>query len=90
MTENSAQLGVPDLLSRQYLALLDLSKAIASHRDISNLFHDLACRLKSLFEFKYLGVLLHDGTRDVMRSRSWRPANRPYGKPRLRSRSKGR
>jgi formate hydrogenlyase transcriptional activator len=67
LTENTAKLAVSDLLSRQYLALLDLSKAIASHRDISDLFHDLACRLKSLFDFDYLGVFLHDGTRDVMR-----------------------
>jgi formate hydrogenlyase transcriptional activator len=67
LTDNAARAAVDDLPSRQYLALLDLSKAIASHRDISELFHDLACRLKSLFDFSYLGVFLHDGTRDAMR-----------------------
>ena len=67
MSENTARLAVNGLASRQYVALLELSKAIASHRDIFDLFHDLACGLKSLFDFQYLGVFLHDGTRDVMR-----------------------
>jgi len=34
---------------------------------MSELFHNLACGLKSLFEFRYLGVYLHDPTRNVMR-----------------------
>ncbi|HWO01042.1 MAG TPA: sigma 54-interacting transcriptional regulator [Blastocatellia bacterium] len=67
MSENSARQAVTGLGSRQYVALLELSKAIASHSDISDLFHDLACGLKNLFDFNYLGVFLHDGTRDVMR-----------------------
>jgi formate hydrogenlyase transcriptional activator len=48
--------------------LLELSKAIASHRDQSELFHDIACRLKNLFEFRDLAVMLHDEQRDIMRS----------------------
>ncbi|HSB09884.1 MAG TPA: sigma 54-interacting transcriptional regulator [Blastocatellia bacterium] len=67
MSENTTKRALSDLPSRQYLALLDLSKAIAQHRDISDLFHDLACRLKGLFDFNYLGVYLHDGARNVMR-----------------------
>ena len=67
MSENTAQQAVSGLASRQYLALLELSKAIASHRDIADLFHDLACGLKNLLNFQNLGVYLHDGTGDVMR-----------------------
>jgi hypothetical protein len=34
-----------DLLHSQYQALLEISEAIASHRDLDRLFHDLAPRL---------------------------------------------
>jgi formate hydrogenlyase transcriptional activator len=67
LSENTARIAVSDLPARQYLTLLELSKAIAQHRDISELFHDLACRLKNLFDFNYLGVFLHDAARNVMR-----------------------
>src|SRR5215471_8414029 len=67
MAEMPARLAAAGLPSRQYLALLELSEAIASHRDISELFHDLACRLRNLFEFNYLGLFLHDHERNVMR-----------------------
>ena len=56
-----------DEQTKKYLTLLELSKAIASHRDLSGLFHDLACRLQSLVDFSHLGVLLYDQKRDVMR-----------------------
>ncbi len=65
MPEVAAQFaGLPP---QQYLTLLELSKAIASHRDLSDLFHDLAGRLHLLFDFHFLGVLLHDESRNVMR-----------------------
>jgi formate hydrogenlyase transcriptional activator len=67
MAEMPARIAIADLPSRQYRALLELSEAIAAHRDISELFHDLACRLRNLFEFNYLGLFLHDATRNVMR-----------------------
>ena len=47
--------------------MLELSKAIASHRDLTQLFHDLACRLQMLFKFRTLAVMFHDGSRNVMR-----------------------
>ena len=65
MTEGAAQ--TAGLKPRQYLMLLELSKAIASHRNLSDLFHDLAGRLHDLFDFNYLGVRLHDESRNVMR-----------------------
>jgi formate hydrogenlyase transcriptional activator len=58
---------VADEQTKKYLTLLELSKGIASHRDLSGLFHDLACRLQSLFDFSHLGVIFHDETQNVMR-----------------------
>ena len=40
-----------ELQTQKFLTLLELSKAIASHRDLSELFHDLTCRLRNLFAF---------------------------------------
>ena len=66
MSISTLQVALADEQTKKYLTLLELSKAITSHRELSSLFHDLACRLQSLFEFTHLGVLLHDGTRNVM------------------------
>ena len=52
---------------QQYRTLLELSKAIASHRSLTDLFHDLAERLSNFFDFHYLAVMLHDESRNVMR-----------------------
>jgi formate hydrogenlyase transcriptional activator len=67
MSTTSAQIAGKSLKPEQYLALLELSKAIASHRDLTQLFHDLACRLQMLFKFRTLAVMFHDGSRNVMR-----------------------
>ncbi len=64
---NTAQVAVAELQTKKYLTVLELSKAIASHRDLSGLFHDLACRLQNLFNFRDLGVLLYDKSQNVMR-----------------------
>ncbi len=66
MNTNTAQVPVADVQTKKYLTLLELSKAIASHRDLSGLFHDLACRLQNLFNFRDLGVLLYDKSQNVM------------------------
>jgi formate hydrogenlyase transcriptional activator len=63
----TVQVAVADEQTKKYLTLLELSKAIASHRDLPELFHDVACRLQSLFDFSHLGVLLHDTSRNGMR-----------------------
>jgi len=65
LTPSAAQ--SPDLQLRQYQTLLELSKAIASHRNLPDLLHDLAGRLPRFFDFHNLAVMLHDGARDVMR-----------------------
>lgn len=67
MSENTAQRAIADLPARQYLALLELSKAIASQGGLSELLHDIAGQLRGLFDFNYLAVMLHDCARDVMR-----------------------
>jgi formate hydrogenlyase transcriptional activator len=67
VSRTTGQATVADEQNKKYLTLLELSKAIASHRELPALFHDLACRLKSLFVFSHLGVFLHDSTDNVMR-----------------------
>jgi len=63
----TGQATVADEQTKKYLTLLELSKAIASHRDLSGLFHDLACRLQDLVNFSHLGVMLYDSRRNTMR-----------------------
>jgi hypothetical protein len=46
MAESTAQLAVVGFREEQYLTLLGLEKAISSHRNIPDLFRDLACRLQ--------------------------------------------
>jgi formate hydrogenlyase transcriptional activator len=47
--------------------LLEVSESIASHRDLNELFRDLAHRLPRIVPFDYINLVLHDSTRDVMR-----------------------
>jgi len=56
-----------DLLNSQYQALLAISEAIAVHRDLHALFHDLAQRLPRIVPFDFINLVLHDPTRQVMR-----------------------
>src|SRR5581483_1526886 len=51
----------------RYCALLGVSEAIAAHRDLSALFHDLAKRLPAVVPFEFIGLILHDPERNVMR-----------------------
>jgi len=51
----------------QAQALLEVSEAIAAHRDLGDLFHDLAVRLHRVVHFDYLNLVLHDSSRQVMR-----------------------
>jgi formate hydrogenlyase transcriptional activator len=49
------------------MTLHELSKAIASHRNLSDLFHDLATHLHHIFDFHSISVMLHDESQNVMR-----------------------
>jgi formate hydrogenlyase transcriptional activator len=53
--------------SQQYCALLEVSEAIASHRDLSALFQDLARRLHRVVNFDFLALILHEPARGIMR-----------------------
>ena len=48
-------------------ALLEIAESIAHHRDLGELFHDLAGRLHRVAHFDYLNLILHDPERQVMR-----------------------
>ncbi len=50
-----------------YRALLAVSEAIVSHRDLSALFHDLAGRLHQVVKFDFLALVLHDAGTNTMR-----------------------
>jgi formate hydrogenlyase transcriptional activator len=50
-----------------YRALLAVSDAIISHRDLSALFHDLADRLQQVVRFDYLTLVLHEAATNTMR-----------------------
>jgi formate hydrogenlyase transcriptional activator len=66
MNEKPLQLSVETVI-QQYRALLEVTESIAAHRDLSELFHDLAIRLHSVVHFDYINVVLHDPERNVMR-----------------------
>src|SRR5258708_17902271 len=51
----------------QHQALLEVAEAIARHRDLRDLFHELAARLHRVMEFDFLTLILHDAARNVMR-----------------------
>ncbi len=52
---------------QQYAMLLEVSKSIVSHQNLSELFHDLSERLKGLLNFHFLSLVLYDPARNVMR-----------------------
>lgn len=61
--------------AQKYLALVQVSSVIASHRDLAELFDKLAECLQQLLGFHYLMVALHDDSRGVMQLHvlhSWR------------------
>jgi formate hydrogenlyase transcriptional activator len=47
--------------------LLEVSESIASHRDLNELFQDLAQRLPRIVPFDYINLVLHDPALNVMR-----------------------
>jgi formate hydrogenlyase transcriptional activator len=51
----------------RHQALLEVAEAISQHRDLGELFHELAERLHRVVEFEYLNLILHDPARNVMR-----------------------
>jgi formate hydrogenlyase transcriptional activator len=70
MASESLQSTHPSVVE-QYRALLAVSEAVISNRDLEELFRDLAQRLSSVIGFDYVSVLLHDDERDLMRLLLW-------------------
>lgn len=68
MTKGIARASSPGLDPRQYLTLLELSKAIGLHRNLPNLFHDLSGRLHDVLECHNLSIVLHDESLNVLRA----------------------
>jgi formate hydrogenlyase transcriptional activator len=57
-----------NLLHSQYQALLEVSEAIASHRDLDQLFRELAPRLHRVVQFDFANLILYEPTLKVMKS----------------------
>jgi formate hydrogenlyase transcriptional activator len=67
MKDLSVKAAPAQTLSSRSQALLQVAEAIAHHRDLAELFHDLAARLHDVAHFDYLNLVLHDPERQVMR-----------------------
>lgn len=64
---DTADNGAPSNVIRQYQALLAISNAIASHRDLNAVLRDLAERLRHVVHFDEVGIDLHDAVANTMR-----------------------
>jgi formate hydrogenlyase transcriptional activator len=67
MSDGPTRLWAAASTEAQHQALLEVAEAISQHRDLGELFHDLAARLHGVVEFDYLNLTLHDASRNVMR-----------------------
>jgi formate hydrogenlyase transcriptional activator len=56
-----------EVLSGQYRALLEVAESIATHRDLHELFRELAQRLPRVVEVNFVSLSLHDPARNIMK-----------------------
>ena len=56
-----------EALAQQYRTLLEVSESIAAHRDLGELFHELAQSLHRVVRFDQMRLTLHDAQRNIMR-----------------------
>ena len=66
-TSNVLERGVISRSRDQLRLLFEVSDAVASHRDLTALFRDLARRLPSVVPFEVIALFLHDPDKNVMR-----------------------
>ena len=59
-----------ETLAERYQALLEVAEAISAHRDLHELFRDLAQRLPRVVHVNFVGLSLHDPARNTMRLHS--------------------
>jgi formate hydrogenlyase transcriptional activator len=71
----------PEFPVEQCLTLNEVSRIIASRRNLSELLHDLAERLHSLLDFSYLSVMLYDPVQHVMRLHNLQGSSRGSLRP---------
>jgi len=57
-----------DSLHSQYQALLEISEAIASQRDLDKLYAELAPRLHRVVQFEFANLILYDADRKAVKS----------------------
>ena len=67
MSDDPTRVTVGASPEARHRALLEVSEAISQHRDLGELFHELAERLHRVVNFEYLNLMLHDPARNVMR-----------------------
>jgi formate hydrogenlyase transcriptional activator len=56
-----------ETVAERYQALLEVAEAIAAHRDLHELFRDLARRLPRVVQVNFVSLSLHDATANRMR-----------------------
>jgi formate hydrogenlyase transcriptional activator len=56
-----------ETLAERYQALLEVAQAISTHRDLDELFRDLAQRLPRVVQVNFVALSLYDPARDTMR-----------------------
>jgi formate hydrogenlyase transcriptional activator len=59
-----------ETLAERYQALLEVAQAISVHRDLDDLFSDLAQRLPRVVHVNFVGLSLHDPEHNMMRLRT--------------------
>jgi formate hydrogenlyase transcriptional activator len=65
MSRKPQELDLPRL--KRYESLLDALESLTRHDDLTELFHELAQRLRKVLEFDFISVMLHDAAEGVMR-----------------------
>jgi formate hydrogenlyase transcriptional activator len=56
-----------ETLAEQYQSLLEVAEAISAHRDLHELFRDLAQRLPQVVHVNFVALSVHDPERNMMR-----------------------
>jgi len=59
-----------ETLAERHQALLEVAQAISVHRDLDDLFSDLAQRLPRVVHVNFVGLSLHDPEHNMMRLRT--------------------
>jgi len=67
VADSQNRLAAPSPAGDRYEALVEVSHSIASHPELSGLFHDLLQRLQSVLRFDFLNLMLYDPASNMMR-----------------------